>query len=75
MIITLTLFFGVGQLQFLITIYEMWNKWLKFLKFILRTYRSDMPIFGDADHPSVSLRLHNMQRPINILTGEKTISI
>ena len=34
-------------------------------------YSSDMPIFGDADHPSVSLRLHNMQRPINILTGMK----
>lgn len=30
---------------------------------------SDMPIFGDADHPSVSLRLHNMKKPINILTG------
>lgn len=30
---------------------------------------SDMPIFGDSEHPSVSLRLHNMQRPINILTG------
>ena len=32
-----------------------------------------MPIFGDADHPSVSLRLHNMQRPINILTGTNKV--
>ena len=30
---------------------------------------SDMPIFGDEDHPCVSLRLHNSQKPINILTG------
>ena len=30
---------------------------------------SDMPIFGDKDHPSVSLRLHNLKKPINILTG------
>ena len=30
---------------------------------------SDMPIFGDKDHPSVSLRLHNSKKPINILTG------
>ncbi|XP_059087903.1 erythroid differentiation-related factor 1-like [Tigriopus californicus] len=30
---------------------------------------SDLPIFGDADHPSVSLRLHNSKKPINILTG------
>ena len=30
---------------------------------------SDMPIFGDKDHPSVSLRLHNVQKPIHILTG------
>ena len=30
---------------------------------------SDMPIFGDKDHPSVSLRLHNAQKPIHILTG------
>ena len=30
---------------------------------------SDMPIFGDADHPSVSLRLHSAKKPINILTG------
>jgi len=30
---------------------------------------SDMPIFGDQDHPSVSLRLHNAEKPINILTG------
>ncbi len=29
----------------------------------------DMPIFGDADHPSVSLRLHNADKPINVLTG------
>ena len=28
-----------------------------------------MPIFGDADHPSVSLRLHSAKKPINILTG------
>ena len=30
---------------------------------------SDMPIFGDKDHPSVSLRLHNAKKPIHILTG------
>lgn len=30
---------------------------------------SDLPIFGDAEHPSVSLRLHNSKKPINILTG------
>jgi len=30
---------------------------------------SDMPIFGDKDHPSVSLRLHNAEKPIHILTG------
>jgi len=30
---------------------------------------SDMPIFGDKEHPSVSLRLHNAKKPIHILTG------
>jgi len=30
---------------------------------------SDMPIFGDADHPSISLRLHDAEKPIHILTG------
>ena len=30
---------------------------------------SNMPIFGDADHPCVSLRLRDMKKPINILTG------
>ncbi len=30
---------------------------------------SDMPIFGDAEHPSVSLRLHDADKPINVLTG------
>jgi hypothetical protein len=30
---------------------------------------SDMPIFGDAEHPCISLRLHNSNKPINILTG------
>ncbi len=30
---------------------------------------SDMPIFGDSEHPSVSLRLHNADKPINVLTG------
>ncbi|XP_040568486.1 erythroid differentiation-related factor 1 [Lepeophtheirus salmonis] len=30
---------------------------------------SDMPIFGDAEHPCVSLRLRNAKNPINILTG------
>ena len=30
---------------------------------------SDMPIFGDSSHPTVSLRLHNVNKPINILTG------
>lgn len=30
---------------------------------------SDMPIFGDQSHPAVSLRLHDMTEPINVLTG------
>ena len=28
-----------------------------------------MPIFGDEDHPCVSLKLVNVKKPINILTG------
>jgi len=30
---------------------------------------SNMPIFGDSDHPCVSLKLRDMKKPINILTG------
>jgi len=30
---------------------------------------SNMPIFGDQDHPCVSLRLRDMKKPINILTA------
>lgn len=30
---------------------------------------SEMPIFGDQTHPAVSLRLHEMTAPINVLTG------
>ena len=30
---------------------------------------SNMPIFGDAYHPAVSLRLRDMTKPINVLTG------
>ena len=30
---------------------------------------SNMPIFGDSEHPCVSLRLRDMKKPINILTG------
>ena len=30
---------------------------------------SNMPIFGDSNHPAVSLRLHDMKKPINVLTG------
>lgn len=30
---------------------------------------SDMPIFGDQSHPAVSLKLHDMSAPINVLTG------
>jgi hypothetical protein len=30
---------------------------------------SNMPIFGDADHPCVSLRLQPYNKPISILTG------
>lgn len=30
---------------------------------------SDMPIFGDAEHPAVSLRLRESNKPINVLTG------
>ena len=28
-----------------------------------------MPIFGDADHPAVSLKLSDAGKPIEILTG------
>jgi len=30
---------------------------------------SNMPIFGDREHPCVSLRLRDMEKPINVLTG------
>ncbi|CAG2102842.1 unnamed protein product [Medioppia subpectinata] len=47
-----------------------------FLRNVLWTFEdirmlvaSNMPIFGDSHHPAVSLRLHDMKRPINILTG------
>ncbi|CAF3327196.1 unnamed protein product [Rotaria socialis] len=30
---------------------------------------SDLPIFGDEQHPAVSLRLREMNKPINVLTG------
>ena len=30
---------------------------------------SNLPIFGGADHPVVSLRLHDASKPINVLTG------
>ncbi|RWS17013.1 erythroid differentiation-related factor 1-like protein [Dinothrombium tinctorium] len=30
---------------------------------------SDMPIFGDSNHPAISLRLRDMKKPINVLTG------
>ncbi len=30
---------------------------------------SNMPIFGDEDHPCVSLKLRDMKKPINVLTG------
>ena len=30
---------------------------------------SDLPIFGDEKHPAVSLRLRDMNKPINVLTG------
>ena len=30
---------------------------------------TDMPIFGGPNHPCVSLRLENLEKPINILTG------
>jgi len=30
---------------------------------------SNLPIFGDEDHPCVSLRLRDMKKPINVLTG------
>ena len=30
---------------------------------------SNMPIFGDPEHPCVSLRLRDMKKPINVLTG------
>lgn len=42
----------------------LWN--FKDLKMLIG---SDMPIFGDKDHPSVSLKLVNLKKPINILTG------
>lgn len=47
-----------------------------FLRNVLWTFEdirmlvaSSMPIFGDANHPAVSLRLHDVNRPINVLTG------
>ncbi|KAG8224567.1 hypothetical protein J437_LFUL002171 [Ladona fulva] len=30
---------------------------------------TDMPIFGGSTHPCISLRLRDMSRPINVLTG------
>ena len=30
---------------------------------------SNMPIFGDEEHPCVSLKLRDMKKPINVLTG------
>jgi hypothetical protein len=30
---------------------------------------SNLPIFGDEEHPCVSLRLRDMKKPINVLTG------
>ncbi|KAJ8981561.1 hypothetical protein NQ317_009821 [Molorchus minor] len=30
---------------------------------------TDLPIFGGGTHPCISLRLHNMNKPISILTG------
>ena len=30
---------------------------------------SNMPIFGDEEHPCVSLKLRDMRKPINVLTG------
>lgn len=30
---------------------------------------SNMPIFGDEEHPCVSLKLQDMKKPINVLTG------
>ncbi|KAK4320433.1 hypothetical protein Pmani_008707 [Petrolisthes manimaculis] len=30
---------------------------------------TNLPIFGEGTHPCVSLRLHDMNKPINILTG------
>lgn len=30
---------------------------------------TDLPIFGDVNHPCVSLRLRDTQKPINVLTG------
>ena len=30
---------------------------------------TDLPIFGGGTHPCVSLRLRDMSKPINILTG------
>ena len=47
-----------------------------FLRNVLWTFEdirmlvaSNMPIFGDPNHPAVSLRLHDMKKPINVLTG------
>ena len=42
----------------------LWN--FKDLKCLIG---SDLPIFGDEDHPCVSLKLVNVKKPINILTG------
>lgn len=34
---------------------------------------TDMPIFGGGTHPCISLRLNDMKKPINVLTGMRNI--
>lgn len=55
---------------------EVQNSGQEFLRNVLWTFEdihmligSDMPIFGGGTHPAVSLKLRDMKKPINVLTG------
>ena len=62
--------FTIQFSDFFFTIFSVHNRTLlwnfKDLKCLIG---SDLPIFGDEDHPCVSLKLVNVKKPINILTG------
>ncbi|XP_023226950.1 erythroid differentiation-related factor 1-like [Centruroides sculpturatus] len=55
---------------------EVQDSGQEFLRNVLWTFEdirmligSDMPIFGGGTHPAVSLKLRDMKKPINVLTG------